>query len=397
MIHSSDRRQFLKSSALLGGAMLAGIRPSFAQAPAPLLRVASRTIEVNKKEFREAFDREKAKVEAQAKKQALESVSVELTDAKSALAQKSKQLEEAQQQELNLRKRQRELEERERDLQLEVVRTLDVERKKIWEEASAKASDEQRLREMEKDKQLSEMRKQIEDLKRKAELTSQQSQGEVQELELEHVLGTQFRFDEIEPVAKGTRGGDIIQHVRDEAGKVCGKILWESKRTKAWSDGWVQKLKDDQRAEKAELAVIVTSVLPKDVSRFGNYDGVWVTDIASVVGLATLLRLNLIQLAYAMNSMSSKNEKVDMIYKYLSGTEFRHRIEAIMESFTAMQGDLDAERNAMEKIWAKRSKQIERVLKNTTGMYGDLQGIIGSALPDVKNMQLPSGQNELDF
>lgn len=356
-----------------------------------------RTLEAKHKEFSEAFDRERTKVEAQAKKQALESVDLELKDAKSALAQKTKQLDEAQQQELNLRKRQRELEERERDLKLEVARTLDTERKKIWEEASAKASDEQRLREMEKDKQLSEMRKQIEDLKRKAELTSQQTQGEVQELELEHVLGTQFRFDEIEPVAKGTRGGDIIQHVRDEAGRVCGKILWESKRTKAWSDGWIQKLKDDQRAEKAELAVIVTSVLPKDISRFGNHEGVWVTDIASSIGLATVLRLNLIQLSYATNSMSSKNEKVEMLYQYLSGTEFRHRIEAIMESFVAMRGDLDAERNAMEKIWSKRSKQIERVLKNTTGMYGDLQGIIGTALPDVKNMQLPSGQNELDF
>ena len=356
-----------------------------------------RTLEAKGKEYREAFDRERTKVEAQAKKQALESVDLELKDTKSALAQKTKQLDEAQQQELNLRKRQRELEERERDLKLEVARTLDTERKKIWEEASAKASDEQRLREMEKDKQLSEMRKQIEDLKRKAELTSQQTQGEVQELELEHVLGSQFRFDEIEPVAKGTRGGDIIQHVRDEAGRVCGKILWESKRTKAWSDGWIQKLKDDQRAEKAELAVIVTSVLPKDIARFGNYEGVWVTDIASSIGLATVLRLNLIQLSYATNSMSSKNEKVEMLYQYLSGTEFRHRIEAIMESFVAMRGDLDAERNAMEKIWSKRSKQIERVLKNTTGMYGDLQGIIGTALPDVKNMQLPSGQNELDL
>lgn len=354
-----------------------------------------RTIESKQREFREAYNKERSKIEIQARQHAEESVAVELKDAKVQLQEKVKQLEQARQQELDLRKRQRELEDRERDLQLQMERTLDAERKKIWSEAVTKTSEEQRLRELEKDKQLSDMRKQIEELKHKAELTSQQIQGEVQELELEHLLGTHFRFDQIDPVAKGARGADALQIVHDESGNRCGAIIWESKRTKAWSDSWLQKLKDDQRNAKAELAVIVTAVLPKEINRFGFYEGVWICDFQSVIGLATALRLNLIQVSYARNSMLSRNDKVEIIYKYISGTEFRQRVEAIVEAFTSMREDLQTERTAMERIWSKREKQIERVVKNTAGLYGDLQGIIGTALPDVKLLGLPAlGEND---
>ena len=278
-------------------------------------------------------------------------------------------------------------------MKLEVERTIDQERKRIWEEATRRISEERSLKEAEKEKQLADMRRQIEELKRKAELTSQQVQGEVQEIELESILGQQFRLDAIEPVPKGVRGADVIQRVRDDMGRLCGSIIWESKRTKAWSDGWLQKLKDDQRAAKAEIAVLVTSVLPKEVNRFGCYEGIWVADFPSAIGLATALRVSLVQLTQTCSALQGKTEKMDLIYNYLSGTAFKQRIEAIMEAFVAMKSDLDAEKRSMEKIWSKRAAQLERVIKNTAGMYGDLQGIIGSALPEVKILELPSNDD----
>ncbi len=346
------------------------------------------------KEYEAKLAQERAKLEKQAKKQAEESVFLEKKDLQEQLEEKSKQLETSRKQELDLRKRQRDLEEREQNLKLEVARQLDDERKQIWEDATKKISEEQRLKEADKDKQLADLHKQIEELQRKAEVASQQAQGEVQEIELESILAQHFRFDKIEPVPKGVRGADIIQRVHDETGRFCGSIIWESKRTKSWSDGWVQKLKDDQRIVKAEIAALVTSTLPKEVNRFGYLDGIWVTDFQSAVGLATALRENLIQLAYLRSSMAGRNEKKDLIYDYLSGPEFRQRIEAIVESFVGMKQDLDAEKRAMEKVWSKRDAQINRVLKSTAGMYGDLQGIIGSALPDVKVLELPGSQNQ---
>ncbi len=346
------------------------------------------TIEVKQKEYREALNREVAKIKTQEEQKAKDSMATEFKDLKEQLQEKTKQLGDAQKQELELRKRQRELEERERSLKLEVQRTLDEERNKIREDAAKRAADEQHLKMAEKDKQLDDMRKQVDEMKRKIELTSQQAQGEVQELELEHVLQAAFRFDTIEPVAKGVRGADVLQEIRDEKGQSCGKIIWESKRTKTWSDGWIQKLKDDQRASKVEIAVIVTTTLPKEIERFGLVQGIWVTDFASAIGLATALRFNLIQLAYARNSLANKNDKMDLIYNYLSGPEFKQRVETLVESFTTMQDDLNSERRAMEKIWSKRQAQIDRVLKSTVGMYGDLQGIIGNALPEIPLLEL---------
>ncbi len=353
-------------------------------------------LEMKKKdrEHQEALVRERARLEQQAKRHAEEASAVELKDMKDQLEEKSRQLESARQQELDLRKGKRELEERERNITLELDRKLDAERKRIWEEAGRKLAEDQRLKEAEKDKQLSDMRRQIEELKRKSELTSQQAQGEVLELELETILAQNFRSDGIEPVAKGVRGADIVQRVRDEAGRQCGTIIWESKRTKAWSDAWVQKLKDDQRAAKAELAVIVSAVLPKDVNRFGNYEGIWVADFESALGLATALRANLIEVTRASSSLQGKNDKMELIYAYLSGTGFKQRVEAIVESFVSLKSDLEAEKRSMEKIWAKRDAQIERVIKSTAGMYGDLQGIIGSALPEVKLLELPPGNRD---
>ncbi len=348
-----------------------------------------RTLTEKEKEFREMLGMERSKIQDEADRRAQESLAVEIKDKDRQLEEQKNQLAAARQHELELRKRQREIEEREQNVRLELERRLDTERKKIREDAERRISEEHHLKELEKDKQLSDLRVQLDEMKRKVELTSQQMQGEVLEIELEGILNQQFRSDKIEPVAKGLRGADVVQYVRDEKGEQCGTIIWESKRTKAWSDGWIQKLKDDQRVVKAEIAVLVTTILPRDIQRFGYLEGIWVTDFASAVGLATALRENLLQLTYLRNSMAGREDKKEKIYDYLSGLQFRQRIEAIVESFTTMKADLEAEKRALEKVWAKREMQIARVLKSTAGMYGDLQGIVGSALPDVKMLELP--------
>jgi hypothetical protein len=344
------------------------------------------------KDFEDRYEKDRAKLEKQARKQAEDEVSTEINDLKEALKEKTKQAEEFQKQELALRKRQRELEDREANLKLEVERTLEKERGKIGEDAAAKVAEEHRLKDHEKDLQMEGLRKQIEELKRKADQGSQQAQGEVLELELEDVLRSKFPHDTILPVPKGTKGADVLQRVHSANGQVCGTILWESKRTKTWSDGWLGKLRDDQRDAKADMAVLVSVTLPKGLNHLDYLDRVWVTDFPAAIGLATALRASLIELAQARSALVGKSEKMELIYGYLSGPEFRQKVEAIVESFVAMKTDLDSEKRAMEKIWGNREKQIQRVIGNMAHMYGDLQGIIGASLPEIKVLELPSGE-----
>ena len=253
-------------------------------------------------------------------------------------------------------------------------------------------SEEHRLKDMEKEKKISDMLKTIEELKRKGEQGSMQTQGEVLELDLEALLRSRFPTDEIEPVPKGIRGADILQRVHNRSGQLCGTIIWESKRTKAWSDGWIAKLKDDQREVKAEIAVIVSETLPSGVKAFTQMEGVWVADFTLAASLAEVLRSGLTQLALAKLSAVGRGEKMDVIYNYLSGPHFRQRVEGIVEAFKSMKEDLDQEKRAITRTWAKREKQIERVINNTAGMYGDIQGIIGASLPEIKILELDEGE-----
>ena len=344
--------------------------------------------------LKQRYEKEIGKIqksfEEKAKKEAQELVNLKTSDLKEQLEEKTKNLEEAQRHELALRKKQRELEEKEEKLELELSRKIDDERQKIIEKASQGFEEKHRLKDAEKDKQLNDMKTQIDELKRKAEQGSQQMQGEVLELELEESLKEEFPFDEIEPVAKGIRGGDIIQIVKTQSGRICGKILWETKRTKTWSDSWIQKLKDDQREAKADMAILASESLPKGFHHFRQISGVWVTDIISAVSLALALRVVLIQVAREREVQVGKKEKMEIAYNYLTGSEFRNRVEGIVESFIAMKEDLEAERRAMQKIWAKREKQIERVISNTAGMHGDLQEIAGASLPAIKTLKLPA-------
>jgi hypothetical protein len=356
-----------------------------------LSEAISHDIEIRlKQQYENEIGKTKKSIEDKAKREVQESLNVKISDLNEQLEEKTKNLKEAQKQELELRKRQRELEEKEEKLELELSRKIDAERQKIIQKTSKEFEETHRLKNAEKDKQLDDMKRQIDELKRKAEQGSQQMQGEVLELELEESLKEEFPFDVIEPVAKGVKGGDIIQTVKTQSGRICGKILWETKRTKNWSESWIQKLKDDQRDAKADLAILASESLPKGLQHFRLISGVWVTDILSAVSLALALRVVLIQVARERVTQVGKKEKMELAYNYLTGQEFRNRVEAIVESFTTMKVDLEAERRAMLKIWAKREKQIERVISNAAGMHGDLQEIAGSSLPAIKMLELPN-------
>jgi hypothetical protein len=350
----------------------------------------SKTFEQRENELKERFVAERRLIEEKIRKEAAEASCLEVTDLKQRLEEKTKRLEETQQQELELRRRQREIEEKEKAFELKMSRQLDVERQQIRNKVAREFEEEHRLKDLEKDKQLADMREQIEELKRKAEQGSQKMQGEVLELELEQLLRDEFCFDEFESISSGIKGADILQTVKTQAGRVCGKILWETKRTKNWSDGWIQKLKDDQRAAKADLAVIVSEVLPQGFHHFRQIVTIWVTDIPSAISLALALRTLLIQVARTKEIQTGKEEKKEIVYSYLTGPEFRNRVQAIMEAFIGMKQDLDTEKRSMEKYWTRREKQIEKIILNIAGMHGDLEGITGTPLPTIKMLELPA-------
>ena len=247
---------------------------------------------------------------------------------------------------------------------------------------------------MEKDQTITAMQRQIEELKRRAEQGSQQLQGEVQELELEALLTAKFPRDTIQPVPKGEFGGDVLQRVVGPLNQICGTILWETKRTKNWSDGWLPKLREDQRTAKAEIAVIISQALPKEVDTFGFVDGVWVADPKVALPVALSLRQSLIEVAAARQASEGQQTKMEMVYGYLTGPRFRQRVQAIVEAFSSMKEDLDREKKAITRQWAKREEQIDRVMQATVGMYGDLQGIAGRTLQEIEGLEF---QGMLDF
>ncbi len=342
-------------------------------------------IEVNKK-VAEKLATEKTALWKQAQIEASKEKEAEKKMLEEQLAEKDTKLREANEKELLLRKEKNKLDEEKRSFELEKQRQLDEERKKITEDANKKATEEQRYIIAQLQKQLADATKAKDDLSRKLEQGSQQTQGEVLELELEEILKVEFPHDEIVPVPKGVSGADVIQKVKDHSGRVCGQIAWESKKTKAWSEGWIQKLKDDQRVIKADLAVIASAVLPEDVKGFVFRDGVWICDIKLIIALATALRINLLNVSRERAMSVGKNEKMEVLYSYLTGVEFKQRVEAIVEAFSNMDDGLKKERLAYEKIWSEREKQIKKVITNTVGMYGDLSGLV--ALPQIKRLEL---------
>jgi len=351
-------------------------------------------LETSESEWRQKFEAEKEKIEAKIRKEIEDSGRLEVSDLKARLKEATEKSKKAEDEELKFRKKARELEERQKKMDLELGRRLDEERKAIEAKIREDFADSQRLKDADKDKLINDLKGQVDDLKRKMEQGSQKIQGEVMELELEKVLREEFPFDEVEPISSGVRGADILQHVKTQAGRDSGKILWETKRTQNWSDGWIRKVKDDQREAKADVAVIVSEAMPKGLRHFRQIDGVWVTDLPTFVSFAAAMRFMLIQVANTKIIQTGKEEKMEVVYSYVTGPEFRNRVQAIMEGFVGLKTDLDAERRAMERIWAKREKKIEQVVKNISGMRGDLEGIAGQMLPSINILELPEADEE---
>lgn len=361
-----------------------------------LLTDARRTLDAQvADQVAEQLQAERARVIAEETKKArlasaaeLDAKARELSELNEVLKARDEKLAEAQKAQAELIRKQRELDDARRELELTVEKRVQDGLTEVRAHAKQEAEDEQKLKVMEKEHTIAAMQKQIEDLKRRAEQGSQQLQGEVQELELESLLRARFPFDTIEPVPKGEFGGDALQRVTSASGQPCGTILWEFKRTKNWSDGWLTKLREDQRTAKAEVAVLVSQALPKGVESFDVLDGVWVTSPRAALPVATVLRHSLQQVSMARAVSEGQQTKTEMVYQYLTGPRFRHRVEAIVEAFSSMQEDLDRERKAIMKQWAKREEQIERVMGATVGMYGDLQGIAGKSLQEIEGLEL---------
>ena len=320
----------------------------------------------------------------------------EICDLQEILKVKDIKLSEAQKAQAELIRKQRELDDATRELDLTVERRVQDSLAAVRDKARREAEDGLKLKVAEKEQIIVGMQRQIEDLKRKAEQGSQQVQGEVLELDLESQLKAKFPGDTVDPVPKGQFGGDIVHRVVDPHGNICGILLWESKRTKNWSDGWLAKLRDDQRAAKADLALIVSTALPKGIEGFDLVEGIWVVEPRCFIPVALALRQSIIELAGVRQTRDGQQTKMGMVYDYLVGPRFRQRVEAIVERFTEMHEDLDKERRAMTRLWAKREEQIRVVIDNTAGMYGDLQGIAGKVFREIQGLEilaLPASDN----
>lgn len=313
----------------------------------------------------------------------------ELAQARELLAAQRAQLDEARQAELALRRHAEELHVRERGLELELARRIDAKRGE-WERQWRQLQDqEQSLKLREKERQIDDLRRVIDDLRRKSEQGSHERQGETLELDIEAALTARFPRDRLCAVPKGMQGADLIHEVRDASLTACGSIAWEFKHTRAWQPAWLAKLRDDQRACGASVAVLVSVALPEAArGGFALIDGVWVCSLAAWPALATALREQLLQVAFARNAATGMNDKMEALYRYLAGDAFRHKVEAIVEAFSALHEQLARERRAMEKLWKERERQLDRIIGSTAGMYGELRGTIGGAMAPIAALEL---------
>lgn len=343
------------------------------------------------KKKEEEFEKQKSLLVADAQKKAADATAIQLKSLQEEAKLKTQQLQELQKKELELLRDKNALEEKQKNFELELEKRFLEKRKEIEESTIKREQELFDLKTKEYKLQMEQQQKLIEELRRKSEQGSMQLQGESQEILLEEILKENFPFDLIEEVGKGVEGADCIQIVRNNTGKECGKIIYESKRTKAWQNVWLDKLKADMRNKGADVAILVTQVFPKDMERFGEKDGIWICNFTEVAAVAYLLRSGIIKMNEVIRSQENKGDKMQMLYDYLTGNEFRGQVEAIAEGFMAMKNSITKERVQMEKIWKEREKQIEKVLISTSGMFGSVKGIAGSSVADIP---LLDGSNE---
>jgi hypothetical protein len=326
----------------------------------------------------------KSQIKEEAIKKASGDMQVQLEMLNKELTEKSQMLKESQVKELELMQKEKQIKEREESLKLDLEKQMNARQKEIEDRVKKSESERSDLKIKELEKKLADQVELAETMRRKAEQGSMQLQGEVLELALEELLRASFPFDTIEEVAKGTKGADCVQLVKNNVAQLCGKIIYESKRTKAFTNEWIEKLKLDMRAQQADIAVIVTEVLPKEMDGFGFKDGVWICRFSDVKALSYVLRDSLIKIYGALASQENKGDKMHMLYDYLTGNEFNQNLLAIMEGFVSLKDSITREKVQMEKMWKEREKQLEKVLLNTTQFYGSIKGIAGNAIGGIK-------------
>lgn len=343
-----------------------------------------------------ALQDERAKIIEEARKNAFLEQQKGLELLQKELDEKSKQVQELHQKEAEIERLKRENNEAESRLKAEnekkLNEKLDLEREKI--EKALHEKNELKFKQQEE--QLEMLRNELKNAQRKAELSSQQFQGEVQELAIEEFLRQKFPLDSIEEIKKGQRGGDCIQVVHTREFQNCGKIYYESKRTKEFQKAWVEKLKSDMREIGADVGVIVSEALPKEMERMGLFEGVWVCSFEEFKGLSAVLREGVIQVGLAKKSQENKGDKVNLLYHYLTSAEFSMQVNAIIEGFEQLRADLESEKRAMNKIWKSREKQIDKVFEGTINMYGSIKGIAGNAIGQVKALELGYDGEDLE-
>jgi hypothetical protein len=365
-----------------------------------LMEQAKTDAENQEKIITEKVKLQKGVLEQEAIKKAASEMQLQMELLNKELTEKEIKLKDSQARELQFLLKEKELKDKEAQFELTLQQKLQAERELLSEQIKKQELEKNSIKEKDHQMQMLELKKQLEDQKRLTEEMvrkqgqgSMQLQGEVHELALEELLRSTFPFDAIDEVGKGVKGADAIHTIRNPLGQVCGKIIYESKNTKAFGGDWIDKLKHDMRSSQANIAVIVTETMPKDMERFGMKDGVWICNFSEIKSLAYVLRDSLIKIHAAQASQENKGDKMSLLYSYLTGTEFRQQIEAIVEGFSELQYGIQKEKNAMTKIWKEREKQLEKVLLNTTNFYGSVKGIAGNAIGDIKLLEL-GGEDE---
>jgi hypothetical protein len=359
-------------------------------------------IEKEKKELGEKVEKsvneklksEKRSLEQKLRNEIAEEKEGEINSYKEQLEQKIKEAKD-----LNTLKADHEKLKREKDelkekykaeAEIKISEKVLEEKKKITKEIE----DKNQLKLADKEHLISQLTEQLKEAQRKAEQGSMQAQGEVQEIAIEGWLKYNFVLDEIQEVKKGARGADCLQIINTPTFQNCGSIYYESKRTKDFQKSWIEKFKNDMRLKGADVGVIVTDAMPKEMERMGLYEGIWVCSLDEFKGLCFVLRESVIHIYNASKSQENKGDKMNMLYSYLTSNEFKMQIEAIVEGFVQLKNDLDSEKRSMEGIWKKREKQIEKVLLNTNHMYNSFKGIAGSAIAPIKYLELPDPESQ---
>lgn len=349
------------------------------------------------KKVQEQLEAKSKESEAQLRTSIQEEYAVVMKAKDDALKEKQEQLSEANQRELELIQKEQKLNEEKESLTLEVARKVAEEREELITKAKKQITEEHQLKDLEKQKVIKDLQVEIENLKQRAEQGSMQIQGEVQELSIEDTLNTAFPIDDFEPVPTGTEGADVLQKVKNQSLQTTGRILWESKNTKTWGGTWIKKLKDDQIEARADIAVLVTKTMPKEFGDkdFGQLDGVWIISRSMVVPVAILLRTGVLQVAIVRNFNDGMEERMQVLHGFLTGPDFRNKMEAIIQTFGDMQKELEKEKRAYKTKWKRNQKNIDRVIDNVAGMWGDFQGILGNELGTISALELEDPEPSL--